>query len=583
MHIRQLSVPSLDLGYSYMEDNVQEHRCVDPITIELYHPSSVGFSNFQFLEDSFGAFVANRDSAVRRCFSLARMLGTKTIVRELIEPSGMLLYEHQQIAQKYASGDRYVYRFSFWREFLFCKDELEKVTSEECLGYAIIQTISLRDGEKRLNVFEAVFQPVLKSNWVLPRIGVYDLNVGGCKFSIHGNLYCQQDGISTVCAHVALRTLISRVSPLHDISYEKIDRVARKVRDIDLELGLTIEQIEAVLDDAQLRYEDFCYDKDLISEEIKATFVSDDMPIERLIHSGVESGQGTLFGFKVDHKESSIPIKTTHEKSKKDSRHIIPIFGHSFNGLSWFNEAGRQYFRNKHENALYATGTCWTDGYLGHDDNVGPEVFIPQNYVQDRYHSYVLNLLKPDYRSAGVFVEDIARELMETYIGAQLPKGHQWALRLRQMVRYSPTAIVYRAISVTRCDYCKWLMQTRDWAGAFESESDCLKLEKELPVQLWVVEVSCQHLYPCNLRKIGDIVFDAKKIDKRDRSRDTDLPLFVLARFPALYMLHPQFAIDVDTKNEDNGKALVYEKRGSRLCSHTPCIPVGAGSVISNV
>ena len=567
-----------------MLDDVQAHRCVPPIKIELYHPLLAGFSNFQFLEDSFESFAPNRDGAVRRCFSLARMLETATLVRELIDPAGMLLYQHEQLSRKRATVNGFIFRFSFWREFLVHEDEIKLLSNDDCLGYAIVQEIRLETGEARWNVFEAVFRSVTKPNWVLPHVGVYDFNVGGCRFSIRGNLYCQQDGLSTVCAHVALRTLISRVSPLHDISYEKIDQVAKEVHSIDLKLGLTIGQIEKVLEDAELEYEDFCYDKDLISEKGNAMFVSGDIPIERLIHAGVESGFGSLFGFKVESKvngeANSCPSPLTAE-AKKDSRHIIPIFGHSFNGLAWFNEAGRQYFREKNVTLLYSTGTCWTDGYLGHDDNVGPEVFIPQNYVQSKYHSYVLNLLKSKYHCAGIFVEDVARELMETYIGKQLPKTTHWSRRLRQMVLHTPTEIVYRALSMTRRDYCKWLVQSRDWEGRFELETDCLLLEKELPELLWVVEVSCPHLYPGNLRKIGDIIFDARSITQKERScSDQPTPLFSIARFPMLYMIHPRIVANTD---DENDKGLAYGKRESRIFSHTSCIPVGVGKLIRNI
>ena len=568
-----------------MQGDVQAHRCVNPLTVELYHPTISGFSNFQFLEDTFGSFVPNRDGAVRRCFSLARMSRAKTLVREMIDPVGMLLYEHQQLSRTKTAVVECVFRFSFWRRFFLHKDEIKSLSSDDCLGYAIIQEIKLATGERRWNVFEAVFQPVLKSNWVIPRLGVYDFNVGGCSFCIRGNLYCQQDGLSTVCAHVALRTLISRVSPKHDISYKTIDDVARKVCDINLELGLTIQQIEAVLDDAHIEYEDFCYDRELICDKGKSTFISDDTPIERFIHAGVESGMGSLFGFKVECPETIDRRGRSSEMMtdgiKTDSRHIIPIFGHSFNGLSWINEAGRRYFRKNGASVLYTTGTCWTDGYLGHDDNVGPEVFIPQNYVRTKYHSYVLNLLKPSYHSTGVFVEDIARELLETYLGSKLPQSPSWSRRLCHMVRNTPTEIVYRAVSMTRCDYCKWLAQARDWAGMSESESDCLALEDELPSQLWIVEISCPHLYPGNLRKIGDMIFDAEKIKYKNKPHNgQNRQLFVLARFPSLYMLHPKIAVNSVDKND---KVLVYQQRASRICSHTPCITIGVGNVVSNV
>lgn len=551
------------------------------------------FSCFSYLDECLHDYT----EAVHRCFSLARMSNAETIIKEDIRASGILLESLVEIKRfnPTASVGRNPIRFSFWRRKMPVGGDahtfIGTLKDSDCVGYMILHEVGTFFRRRHWIVFEAVIRPHEGSRWIVPNQGDYGFCVAGTEFTIRGNLYCQQNGISTVCAHVALRSILSAISPNHDVSYADINRYAKEKGSLKLrKRGLTIAQIEHVVHRFKLSYDAFFFDPIDDDDYVKEHYTT--LPYGRIVHAGVESGQGTLLGFKLDIGSSL--------------QHIVPVFGHTFDGFLWNKEAEDLYFKNYATAREVTTGNCWTDMFVAHDDNVGPNVTISQEFVRPIYVTYVMNVLKPGYMVSGVEIESCAWTILsELFAGRTsikaLSKGNVWRERLCEALSTQKHHVALRAVSLTSEEYLTHLRALKDWAGNNEPKGVVDKINF-LPNKLWVVEVSLQPLFPANQRKIGELVIAAgnslpvtnpeqndemallfsvfRKVIGLFRKNDSDRnrcgsnagvdsseevtpekPNFVLLRLPGIYLV-PLVIVKGQLK---------YLIKSSSLMSHTEC------------
>ena len=503
---------------------MNEHRLVHSKNSSLISFER-SFSSFNFVDTRYG----KENSAIRRLFSIARSHGAHTLMVEPIDPAGIISDENDEI-KRYAADHEMkgLERLSFWRSppaTLGASIFPEK----DCVGYAILKRDAVPSrGYDNWHVFEAVFEQFPDRHNCVPNPMKYSVLVGSGNVSVEGLLYAQQNTLNKACAQVALRSLISRIVR-RDVSYREINDFAQRLspQNFDPSRGLSVEQIQAVLDGFKVRFRDIDYIP--TDSEYRAHY-----PYQKHIYAGVESGAGALLGF---HFTGPAIEMMESVEGRRAPRHIIPFYGHTFNKDTWMPEADMAYFRVG-ESFGYIPSANWTSSFLGHDDNFGPCFCVPRLYISNDKVDYVAELLKPGIRFGGVQAEVLALSFLYSVLNwvSQTDRSNQiglpqntWLQRL--VYNAQRQSIILRAVAIDRNEYIRRLSTDRDWDQNVEDKS-AINLLDGSPNALWVVEVSVPQLFPANESKLGDIVLNGEVPLTSSQSGQA---AFLIVRLPGCY------------------------------------------------
>ena len=313
-------------------------------------------SNFNFIEKHFGKEAhPDEHTSLRRLLSLSRSFKGKTLVLEDLPEDGIVRSENEEI--KALCPDhrmKGLQRLTFWRTRFDSTASIRRRSSQDLIGYAIVKKDVVKSRKlSRWHVFEAVFRSCPQDYTCIPHSRHFRVMVLGKVFSIPGVMYCQQNGLNKSCAQVALRSILMHHLRAGEISYQQINSIAvqhfephKEGERFDPGMGLQPAQIAAVLDGFGVEHTDFDYSDNLD--------LQDEVPYQRVLYSGIESRSGVLLGFSL----------------KQDGKHIIPVFGHTFNKDTWRNYADAIYFRPGL--MQYIPSDSWLGSFVAHDDNFTP-------------------------------------------------------------------------------------------------------------------------------------------------------------------------------------------------------------------
>jgi len=469
------------------------------------------FSNFDFVDTHF-----DEETAIRRLFSQARSHGAKTLIVEDIKAEGVLHSENREISKAYPDYKMTgLKRLSFWKRRIQPAGQFRLSTSNDLIGYFIAKKDCVPSMQKdEWHVFEAVFKKYDHPHNCVPRQVRYPVKIANNDFEIDGVLYCQQNGLNKACAQVALRSLCSLHIPLGEITYEKINEIAATAPGpYEPKNGLTTPQIRAVLAGFNLGFSDIDY----LTEPPS---VRSDLPYQKLIYSGIESGAGALLGFQMATR------KTKGEKTKTEY-HSIPFFGHTFNQDTWVANATSAYFKVG-KKTKYLPSETWLSSFIGHDDNFGSNYCVPRLFLKSKNVKYALAILLPGAMYDGVRAETIASDyLYSLKKDANLATSSStWVKRF--YASSDQQEVILRAISISKEEYIAHLIEMRDWHNRRFPRS-IRQLSELLSDRLWMVEISLPELFPINQRKLGEIVLDATRKPKPY----IDYKTLLFARFPS--------------------------------------------------
>ncbi|MCK9293470.1 MAG: hypothetical protein M0P70_00170 [Desulfobulbaceae bacterium] len=481
------------------------------------------FSFFDFIETRFGDY-----DSIRRIFSLARSFHAESLVLENIQPCGIVAEENEDIRQLFpAYSNTGLLRLSFWKRPISTADSISLLANDDFVGYAIVKRDTPSgDASSQWHVFEAVFPKYDHAHNCVPHPQTYHLAVDGQIFAIKGLLYCQQNGLNKACAQVAIRSLLSRILPEGDISYRRINEIAATIKPgFNPQLGLSVPQIRQIFHEVGLLFNDVDYSEN--------GGLRKDLPYQKFAYAGLESGGGALVGFRL-----------TGRNLQEEAKHIIPIYGHTFNKDTWAPNADISYFRIG-ENVGYVPSESWTSSFLGHDDNFGPNFCIPRLYIARDKVDYVMEIFRPGVCYSGVLAEALALAILYSLLPCLTGSANKWILRLIQWT--NKQQVVFRAQAMTRDEYVNHLQALQDWEGNKEKTDFCTFLVNEMPRFIWLVEISTPQLFPANERKLGEIVLDAtRKLNLGENFSHNDV--FMFARLPGSYLFggdivgdNPQF------------------------------------------
>ena len=492
-----------------------------PERINTDHP----FSNFLFVDSRYRS-----NPVLRRIFSLARKLNYKSLlIEEMCESDCDLLAEENRALSLRRPDFKKstVQRLSF-----FASPHSSDPRREDFLGYAVFKSDEFQS-ETSDHVYESVLRPFrrAKENNFVPCSRDYAVNNSLGSFGVNGVLYAQQNALTYVCAHVAMRTVLSAVLPGGDVTYEQINRVAgidhvanrvgRGAGANGENEGLNLRQIEAVL-----RSFGLLLPQALINEPSLGHPFPDEY--QKHLYGYIESGYPALVCFEL----SGTPSSTARE------RHLIPVIGHTFNEDAWMPDAQRIYFG---ADFGYFPSEHWLSSYVIHDDNVGPYFCIPRHYLKQENFRAIYGIQSALTPLLPIQAETLG-SLYVDWIRKNLPKiGKDWYDRFAAFGEHQ--SLVLRTTLIPKPDYLSHLRTIKSRQGGVFEPGLIAKLDAKLPAVMWMVEVSAPELFSCSRRKFGEVILSATT----PLPPQIDLSLLLSARLPGIVIVKDgdQFPVEL--------------------------------------
>jgi len=432
---------------------------------------------------------------LRRILSLVRKHDYRGMLEEEIAEGDCPLLAAENVALAIRLPDfqrSRVIRLSFFKS-------ADQGNPGEFLGYAVIKH-DIHAAESFTHVYEAVLRAPRnhQQNNFCHCHRPYAVQTSAGRFVVEGSLYAQQNDATSVCAHVALRTLLACLLPAGDVTYEQINRWAGVDHaNTGLQIGtrgvgavgrgLESDRLEDVLRLAGYSPE---Y---IIHEPQHGVPLPDGVEFQRLLYGYLESGMPLLLGF-----ELTPPVGAAN-----GSRHIIPIIGHTFNEDLWVPEAERGYFGHDRK---YFPSESWLSSYVAHDDNFGPYVCLPRHYLSRDQFRLLVGLKRHPSLITADQAEALALDFA-VYVAANIAHGDIGWFQ-RQIAFTRAQLLVLRPLLVNRDAYLAQLRQWRDREGFDLEPAMADNLAARLPAVFWIVEVSAPELFPGSRRKFGEILID---------------------------------------------------------------------------
>jgi hypothetical protein len=463
---------------------------------------------------------------LRRFFSQVRMHQGRTMVIEKLGAPEDLREENEDLRiRNPAMAPLAAYRLSFFTSKFTTRRGLATAADDDFIGYAIVKEDENPPLGSTRRVYESVLRPSRMVNNFVRGGQDWPCQAGGKTFKVNGYLYAQQNGLTNVCAHVALRSVAARFHPNGDMSYREMNRLLG-VDHLNVKItGLTYQQMQAVLEAAGAK----CFPADYTEPSANPP------PFQKYIYGSVESGYPAIVIFGTIAADGSL--------------HAVPVFGHTLNQDTWVPSADLSYFRIG-EGTKYIPSESWLSMFVAHDDNWGSNYCIPRHYLRSQPPpvpgqskpkpedavsqcvAHVISTMPKEVKLNPVRAEIIGADYLFTILPQLPPDNNPWAQRLALYAKAH--LLVLRPYLLDPAEYTAHLAKVKDWQGKPVRETLIRDLKANLTKErLWMIELSVPELFSANLRKVGEVLIRAELLPAVDR----DLASFVLARLPGYFAL----------------------------------------------
>jgi hypothetical protein len=310
--------------------------------------------------------------------------------------------------------------------------------------------------------------------------------------------FIQQDGQAGCCAHAALmmagRFLVQKRNkgktekekepyPLLENIVESISLVpgeGRKTPTPGL-LPVEISQAVAGMDCAPLVY-----------EFRKASTMP--VPSDRIIYHYLESG---------------IPVQLIIPT--EEGRHALTVIGHTFNPDVWWALA-QEYYSRRPSGGNYHSSTTWIENFIVHDDNFGPYLTVPKDFILAAENLYGVVIVVPlpmDVNMNGERAEMLANMFLVTEVDPQKLEQAKMQSRITAKT-WDWFELFWRHYLRNDVVLRTWLLSSEDFKNNYvPSHLKSHYANMQLPAKVWLSELSIPELF-CHARfRLGEIIFDS--------------------------------------------------------------------------
>ncbi len=500
-----------------------------PAGESLCIPCKPPFSFYRIIENY--SQPAEPPRTLHRVFSLMRKMNVRTVVVESLTREGELDTEANAVEGRCGGLVEFeAWRFSFFACPVTC-GLLLHVDDEDYLGYAIFIRIALPNETHRCYVYEAVIaEPAFHIHGSMPLGNSLPCRYIHCarrytawveerRFILSGSFFSQQNGLTHVCAHAALRWLLNNIPERIEeiVSYEQInqdlqiDHATRKVGRYGTEPreeGLAYDSLLDVLDIRGYKYLDVNF------EETRGR----PQPYWRFIYSIIESGYPVLVFFRTER-----------------ARHVICAVGHTLNSDMWDEEAKLAY--SGAPRMKYLSSASWVDHFIIHDDNYGMYLCMPTKALllattEERGPFQVtgaLGIVPTDIELGPLDAEFYASAMMRTAINEGPLEDCYWLRALRQEEAAFGKWIVLRTLFTSKTVYEQHLRDMEDPEGnVLRKQQIETIIHKKVPEHFWVTEISLTDIYTANKHKLGEVLLELSdpRIKPNDKLETYTMKLF---------------------------------------------------------
>ncbi|MDE2723071.1 MAG: hypothetical protein OXI59_06815 [Gemmatimonadota bacterium] len=510
---------------------------------KLLESCQVPFSFYQLVEDIWHPKSNIGSDPMNRLCTLMRKMKVKSFIREELELNEELLEEQDMAAERCKQKvSLTATRLTFFRSLpspLKWNDP-DKLLDDHLLGYAVIATLELPGDKYTTYLLESVVRP--PSIWVRDtedRISIepitnyyvhnrrnFETHIGTKEksrtFTLPGSFFAQQNNLTHVCAHAALRMAINSSDT---VTSEKLTN--RKINEI---LGIDFSSPEKCVGHidsdpprtkrglGQQELEDVV--SQLGGRTISADFVQDtSVEYDQFIYPFVESACPVILG--IEGRDSRNEI----------INHVVSVLGHTLNSDRWEPEARVGYSGLQAQPYIPATG--WTGHYIINDDNFGMYLTLPSDMLRNflvpsknpNLHARIAVAIVPSgVQFSGLWAEGIAVRITQFLI--KITKIQHPPIWLKRLAQQSGK-IVSRTLLQTKESYRQYIDSlVQDGHTTLTPEIE--QRFENMPEHIWVSEITLPHLYTGNKHKLGDVIIRANATDEEYSA----VKSFELAWFP---------------------------------------------------
>ena len=501
--------------------------------------AGLGHSFFDFIKiycrDESSGHSINR--VAHRLCSLMRKMGVKTVVVEDLEPT-YIEVEAEFLALRtffetsLGTLEIQANRLTFISEELDSHDvsRIPELDDDKFLGSAILINFKNPDNDLwHTYIFNAIVAtPKIinhKKYGTLPLLNYYPHIYKNFKrqvyinefvvhdYKITGSFFCQQNSVTSVCAHAALCMTLNNHSLLNIdlVTPEQINKTIgidhQKIRFLHNKKGLKKDEVDSVLG----KYGLYITYKSFLGEEIRE--------YHDYIYKYIESRCPVLLTFSTD----------------KGIDHVVPILGHTLNSDTWKPEAELIYSKVGGRLSYFKSSSAYVDNFIIHDDNFGMYYCLPIHSLAGAIFELAGDTaFKAVYATAvvpfGVITPPREAEWTSVLVAITIleklqEKGTEldsWSKSFLSSINAEPPRpIITRTLLVEKRSYVMSI-EGEDFLGNSFTSEEKEMLTNYLPDKFWLTEMTLPDLYTANKNKIIDFFYPCDLPPSIDPAVDID-------------------------------------------------------------
>ncbi|MDI6448755.1 hypothetical protein [Anaerobaca lacustris] len=476
------------------------------------------FSFYRFADKQW---PDENNRTLHRIFSLMRKMKAQTMVVEKLDRARELDAEAAAAEVRcQASVGFQAYRLGFFSSPVTW-ETLPYADDTDYLGYAVVLSIGLPDGTSRKYIYEAVivepsfqqedrktFGTSLPAHYV-HCVRRYSAWVAGHRFTLWGSFFAQQNGLTNVCAHVALRSVLNnlperaeRMISCEEINHDlNIDHATRKIGRYGGEAessGLHPSEICKVIEKHGWKFILSNYEDP----------VGQPQPYWKFVYSIIESGYPVLVYF-----------------TAGQAQHVICVVGHTLNTDVWDAEARLAY--SGAPRAEYLSSASWIDHFVIHDDNYGMYLCMPSKALYPTAGGRrpfqvtgAVGIVPTEMELGPLLAEPLASWALRCTTRTDFLQDCYWLHVLRHEDDAFGKWLVLRTLCVGKGCYQQHLQDIEDVQGNALKGNEISVITGSLPEHFWMTEVTLTDVYTANKRKLGEVLFSLS--DPAIRTEDSN-------------------------------------------------------------